>query len=90
VPRLLVSPATAHVNYQDVLTKLIGDDTVRTGSSQFYEELPARLRAQWLNWIKEWRDALAKCYSESQDVVVERMQNANPKHVPRLVKFATS
>jgi serine/tyrosine/threonine adenylyltransferase len=94
VPGLL--DGTAHLPAQDLLDRLVGDDSERAGSSPFYEPLAQDLRDQWTAWLDEWRAALAASTAlKSRDgsiatssvaaasAVYEQMRTANPKFVLR-------
>jgi uncharacterized protein YdiU (UPF0061 family) len=87
----LFDVADESVSAEKLLTKLIGDDNVREGSSPFYEELTEELQAKWKDWIQMWRTTLAKCCNDNSidngdcniDTIAQRMIQLNPKYVLR-------
>jgi serine/tyrosine/threonine adenylyltransferase len=82
VPNILDKEAT--FTAEELLFKVMGDDSIREGSSPFYEAITPELQSKWLAWIQMWRTTLAS-YNESADVneVATRMLQINPKYILR-------
>ena len=78
------------VSAESLLTRLIGDDSIREESSPFYDELTEELQMKWKAWIQMWRSVLTTCCndnvvsgSSNADVIAQRMLRLNPKYVLR-------
>ena len=76
------------ITAQTLLTRLIGDDNVREGSSPFYEALTEELKTKWISWIQMWRSVLKTCCNDGSgsnnvDAVAQKMLQLNPKYVLR-------
>jgi serine/tyrosine/threonine adenylyltransferase len=85
VPSFLVDET---IDANDLLTKLIGSDILRDGSSPFYEELTPELHTKWIQWIEMWYSVLVESYKSTnastvKDGIVQQMLQNNPKYVLR-------
>jgi serine/tyrosine/threonine adenylyltransferase len=90
-PNLFVDTDVS-ISADTLLTRLIGDDNIREGSSPFYEELTEELREKWITWIQMWCSVLKTCCNDSSDNgtsscnlegIAQRMLRLNPKYVLR-------
>ena len=73
------------VSTEALLTRLIGNDSKRDGSSPFYEELAKEAQTKLKAWLHMWRSALKSSYDDNLNVdnVAQRMLQLNPKYVLR-------
>ncbi len=78
------------VSAETLLTRLVGDDSNREGSSPFYEELTEEAQAKWRTWLQMWRSVLKSCYNDTNnssnlnaDEIAQHMLRLNPKYVLR-------
>ena len=68
-------------DYEEMMKILEGGEEGSDGSV-FYEPLTAQQRADWIEWIREWREIL-KITKRPSDVVYQQMKENNPKFVLR-------
>ena len=78
------------VSAETLLTRLVGDDSNREGSSPFYEELSEEAQAKWKTWLQMWRSVMKSCYNDTNnssslnaDEIAQHMLLLNPKYVLR-------
>jgi serine/tyrosine/threonine adenylyltransferase len=73
------------VSAETLLTRLIGNDSIRDGSSPFYEELTDEAQTKWKAWLQMWRSVLKSCYGDNLNMnnVAQRILQLNPKYVLR-------
>lgn len=68
--------------FEEMMTTL-EDGTEEDGRSDmnpFYEPLTPELRKEWIDWIKQWRDALGTADMDGERIY-EQMRTSNPKFV---------
>lgn len=69
------------VTAEHLLSLVEGNENERNGSSPFYEPLSTDFRTEWIQWIKQWQDAMIS--SGAAESAFERMAVTNPKYVLR-------